>query len=98
MEKKMQAGREVGRGLCESCVHDPTCTYPRKPGIRVRNCLEFQGELLDESLRSVAAVRPAGANPGSPQREPGLCAWCDRQSTCTYPKASGGVWFCEEYL
>jgi len=28
----------------------------------------------------------------------GLWAYCDRWSTCTYPKSEGGVWHCEDYL
>jgi hypothetical protein len=28
----------------------------------------------------------------------GLCVSCDLRPDCTYPKAPGGVWNCDEYV
>ncbi len=56
-------------------------------------CLEFDGEIREESPRPARPVRTA-----EPEvREPGLCGWCDNRATCTFPRVSGGTWFCEEY-
>ena len=98
MEKKMVAVRVTGVGLCSTCTQDPVCRYPRRPGARVRECLDFQGEVRHEADRSPrAAFRPSGKDPVPAAREPGLCSWCEMKPTCTFPKLAGGVWFCEEY-
>ena len=51
MEKKMVAVRVTGVGLCSTCTQDPVCRYPRRPGARVRECLDFQGEVRHEAAR-----------------------------------------------
>ncbi len=39
-------------------------------------------------------VRPRAGKPGELK---GLCANCEIRDTCTFPKAEGGIWHCEEY-
>jgi hypothetical protein len=98
MEKKTAKGRMSGVGLCTTCVSESVCTFPRSAGMRVMDCLEFEGEIKEEAVPRGGAPRLSRKDPAPPLREPGLCAWCDRLPTCTYPKPIGGVWFCEEYL
>lgn len=35
--------------------------------------------------------------PGSDGDYRGLCQDCANRATCTFPRAPGGVWHCEEY-
>jgi len=95
MQKTTIHATLYSHGLCSTCRSAPSCTFPRRPGIPIMECLEFEGELRAES-------RPA-RTPSNPPRmqerptEPGLCGWCDRRASCTFPMNAGGVWFCEEY-
>lgn len=98
MEEKRGPVRVASAGLCSTCSHDSVCTFPRRPGVRVRECLEFQGVVLDEAVRSSsAAPRTPGKDPALSVHEPGLCSCCEMKPTCTFPTPPGGVWFCEEY-
>jgi hypothetical protein len=97
MEKTMRKTRMSRVGLCSSCISESSCTFPRRPGVRVIDCLEFQGEIRAETVRSPKPATPAATDSAPQPRTPGLCSWCDRMPTCTFPKPAGGVWFCEEY-
>jgi hypothetical protein len=95
----------AARGICSTCRHNPTCTYPRDPGRLVLQCEEFEGYVMtvpemtrrtefssnDALLESLAEEEPSGLHLG-------LCTNCANRETCTYPKAEGGVWHCDEYL
>jgi len=89
------------RGLCSTCKHSPTCTFPRAPQRLAFYCEEFE-------IESVPAGKIAGAE--KPQLMAssvtateesasliGLCSDCGNRQTCVFPKPEGGVWHCEEY-
>jgi hypothetical protein len=86
-------------GLCSTCRHAPTCTYPRDPKRPVFNCEEFE----IEAGRAGTGVVSSGPSPGSDANEDdaarykGLCSNCENRRSCTFPKPEGGVWHCEEY-
>lgn len=98
MPKSVKRARMVSIGLCGTCSNYPLCTFPRKPDVPVMNCLEFEGETLDEDQRaSKASPRPPRNDPDPPAHEPGLCFWCENKLTCAFPRQPGGVWSCEEF-
>jgi hypothetical protein len=98
MPKSVKRARMAFTGLCTTCVNEPSCTFPRKTGVPVMHCLEFNGETLDET-RTPRRARPSSTPMvDPPRREPGLCFWCENKPTCTFPKPAGGVWSCEEFL
>jgi len=85
-------------GLCTHCEHAPSCTYPRRPGHRIRHCDEFAGRTKSEGARArgglhVAPIAAAGAE----QDHKGLCSNCAERDACTFPRPEGGIWRCEEY-
>jgi hypothetical protein len=98
MEKTARKTGTARKGLCATCSNDALCTFQRKPGTPVMECLEFQGEGVDNGGNRTG-------NPPNPRREaharsahePGLCPLCDRRLACTFPKQPGGVWLCEEF-
>ena len=79
-------------GLCSTCKLSATCTFPRQAGRPVRFCDEFEGEQKVETAKPQTSIRKITAN-----NLKGLCRLCDKVATCTFPKAEGGVWHCEEY-
>jgi hypothetical protein len=98
MPKSVKRARMASTGLCTTCTNEPSCTFPRKIGVPVMHCLEFDGETQAES--PTARIVPLAPTPVAdpPRREPGLCSWCENRPTCTFPRAAGGVWSCEEFL
>jgi hypothetical protein len=67
-------------------------------------CEEFDGE--EENVAGTAAevispsttVHAQAMCRAGPSPEPrGLCGTCEKRATCTFPKAEGGVWHCEEF-
>ena len=92
-EKKTAAKRAPEPlGLCSTCRLAATCTFPRQPGRTVRFCDEFEGEEKVEETKPKASTKKVVVN-----ELKGLCRLCDKADTCTFPKAEGGVWHCEEY-
>jgi hypothetical protein len=83
------------RGLCATCRSAPGCTFPRRAGVPVLDCLEFDGERRVEEARP-ARITSRKSEPRT-AAEPGLCGWCDKRTACTFPRGVGGIWFCEEY-
>ncbi len=91
--------------LCSTCVGRATCTFPQytdRPRIF--------GEVFDWTWQREMAlaasarlterepvVQPA-AVPRRESRYKGLCATCDKQDECTFPKSGEGVWHCEEFV
>ena len=91
-------------GLCSCCSYAPDCTYPRESGRPVLQCDEFDGispplNKMMKRMEKPSVNRFSGPIPDAqrPSILRGLCAYCDRLNTCTYPKPEGGVWHCEEY-
>jgi len=91
----------IYRGLCSTCKHAPTCTFPgdlQKPAFY---CEEFEIEITpagksagDGTSRSTTSS-VAGAEDSSGLI--GLCRDCENRQTCVFPKPEGGIWHCEEY-
>jgi len=86
------------RGLCSTCKEASTCTYRRDPWQPIWQCEEFEGETsaVNTSPPTYRRVKFA-AEDKSPGKYRGLCVNCENRETCTYPKAKGGVWHCDEY-
>ena len=95
MQNTATQDTEYSHGLCGTCRSAPGCTFQRRAGVPVIECLEFDGE-----SRAVGKP-PARSRPHehgqTGTREPGLCGWCDIRASCTFPRNAGGVWSCEEY-
>lgn len=92
------------RGICAACQHDPDCTYDRNFDHPPLQCEQFEMGFRKPEIVSPRAISELERMVGihSPQesasiRVLGLCANCEHQETCTYPKPQGGVWRCEEY-
>lgn len=94
MERKTTAEVRYASGLCTTCRSRTRCTFPRRAGVAVRECEEFDGEVSPPRGAPVTVRLEATAASDS---APGLCRWCDLQASCTFPRNDGGVWFCEEY-
>jgi hypothetical protein len=91
-------------GLCRTCRRAPQCTFPRAIDRPVMHCDEFDGiRPLRERLTVTQSQAPQTDRGGSPPPRPsetplkGLCRYCARRDTCTYPKPEGGIWHCDEF-
>ncbi len=91
-------------GLCGTCNHSPTCTFPRDEHRPVMFCGEFDGfvsatktvAMAEKPTRTAQDQRICETDHSSKYR--GLCRTCEHCDGCTFPKAEGGVWQCEEFL
>jgi hypothetical protein len=104
-ESGRSASQESGYGgLCTTCVHSSTCTFPRRMGEPVLSCEEFD-EHGKRAAKPRGAAAPSAQAPQTqmseatpePLQHTGLCATCENRETCTFPKLPGGVWHCEEF-
>jgi hypothetical protein len=98
----MQAINGSG-GLCMTCNNAPGCYH------RARRGPALFCELFDGYAPPVEWTRVARATPLSEPRPAaravkeegpkyaGLCMNCRHRATCGHPKATGGVWHCEDY-
>lgn len=94
----------VSTGLCSTCNHSTNCTYPRREHLPMMFCEEFDGvaraaptaAITERLLLAVQDQRICGAE--HPSKYCGLCRTCEHREGCTFPKAEGGVWQCEEFL
>jgi len=92
------------KGLCSTCKKASFCTFPRLSGRPVVQCEEFEGiesppngEVGNlKTLPSARRVNPPPSGEGS-ETYRGLCKFCAKRDSCTFPKPEGGVWHCEEY-
>lgn len=92
-------------GLCATCVHNATCTFPRDPARPVFQCEEFEGLVYveaDFNRRPVLVRVPVSSarddsEDVAPSRAKGLCRSCAHRHTCRFPVSEAGVWHCEEY-
>ena len=107
------APREPYRGLCATCEHRTTCTYPHPKDRPVLFCEEFEG-LCDNLIAAAGPISPllraAQTQTTGVRHEPrievrdkpspykGLCRTCENRETCTFPKPPDGVWHCEEFV
>ena len=91
-------------GLCMTCVHSSTCTFPRRKDHPVLSCEEFD-ERGENHAETAATVIPPVRKPQAqmtdvrdePPQYKGLCSTCENRKTCMFPKPEGGVWHCEEF-
>jgi len=91
----------IYRGLCSTCKHAPTCTFPRDLQRPAFYCEEFEIEIApsgktagDGTLQSTTSF---SASAEESAELIGLCSDCESRQTCVFPKPEGGVWHCEEY-
>ncbi len=96
--------RAENSGLCTTCVHVRTCTFLRRDTPPVLFCEEFDGQEKHSSgaTAEVMAQSTTVHTQATYLRErsskfKGLCATCENRELCTFPKAEGGVWHCEEF-
>lgn len=91
------------RGLCSTCVHTDSCTFRRDPERPVIHCEEFDDHVdlqVATARHAPAGVRMASERQEARRKTPaywGLCSTCEHADYCTFPRPTGGVWFCEEY-
>lgn len=93
-------------GLCSTCEGRATCTYPQDPDRPKLFCEEFDW-WAQRRMQSAAQARinPPLTTPEvrtteaaqTTSKYKGLCATCENQAECTFPKSAGGVWHCEEF-
>ncbi|RJP75804.1 MAG: hypothetical protein C4524_11430 [Candidatus Zixiibacteriota bacterium] len=91
---------QTHQGLCTTCVASATCTFPRPAGKPVIFCEEFDGYLRNGHVENPdvnAILAHVNVKPAPQATLKGLCANCELRDTCTFPKAEGGIWHCEEY-
>ena len=94
------SGNAEYRGLCSTCKHAPTCTFPRDPQGVAFYCEGFEiegtpakknvGEIAPQSTASFAVAEDSAGLVG-------LCGDCENRQTCIFPRPEGGIWHCEEY-
>jgi hypothetical protein len=91
-------------GLCLTCDHARSCTYPRDPERPVLQCEEFEAydmpverATVEDFLASGNVKAQAASNHNGDAESRGLCANCENRKTCTFPRPEEGVWHCEEY-
>ena len=86
------------RGLCPTCRHTGTCTFPRSEDRPVHFCEEFEGESSTPELTVVCHEKVINQQALTDREKyPGICFSCARRETCTFPRPEGGVWQCEEF-
>lgn len=82
-------------GLCETCTHSAACTYRIRTSKIVLQCEMFEVEQVNfiHINRKVSGYEESEVD-----SHKGLCSNCLNKSNCNLPKASSGVWHCEEYV
>ena len=101
------------RGLCSTCEGRATCTYPHYGDRPTLFCEEFDGLAANLAADAASTGRFSWGGEGrvsvvaqehrvevrrKQSRYKGLCATCENQETCTFPKSADGVWHCEEFV
>lgn len=91
----------IYRGLCSTCKHAPTCTFPRDLQRPAFYCEEFEIEIVSSSKTFKYGIPESTASSTTVAEESteliGLCNDCEGRQTCVFPKPEGGIWHCEEY-
>ena len=91
-------------GLCSTCDGRATCTFPHHADRPTLFCGEFDW-LWQHRMETAAKAMPprqeVEARPiveaRTTSKYKGICATCDNQDGCTFPKSPAGVWHCEEF-
>ena len=89
------------RGLCSTCKHAPTCTFPGDVQRPAFYCEEFEIEIaparktFEEGTSQSTTSSIAVAEKSTELI--GLCSDCESRQSCVFPKPEGGIWHCEEY-
>ncbi len=96
--------RAESSGLCMTCAHVSTCTFLRRDTPPVLCCEEFDGRqehrsgaTADVMAQSATVHTQATYVRERSSKFKGLCATCEKRKLCTFPRAEGGVWHCEEF-
>jgi hypothetical protein len=104
VQKKPVLKTSICYDLCSTCIHAEYCSYPRDLVTPVHQCEEFSDRVEVASTKvshSVSAADFSQTKVDDDREEPtglkGLCVDCVDRKTCQFPKAEGGVWYCEEY-
>lgn len=102
IKSRMQKTTKKNAGLCATCARAATCTDPKASGRPVIFCEEFNGSRQNSvaekpNLSAVAENVDVKPKAGKSTELKGLCINCEIRDTCTFPKAEGGIWHCEEY-
>lgn len=87
-------------GTCTLCARESQCTFLSRP--HLHECDEFEGLSKNpigviETYLSQIARNPKPSHQTN-QSLKGLCKTCEIQEGCTFIKADGGVWHCEEFI
>jgi len=91
------AGKPEHGGLCSTCIHDGTCTFPRDPARPVVRCEEFDAGPPARGRKGRSVRGPSRRPVVAPDLNEGICCTCSNRKDCTYPRARKGVQRCEEY-
>jgi len=90
--------------LCSTCIHAGYCGFPRDLTTPVHQCEEFddrvetspRSEIVSDNVEIYARAEVDDIE-DEPVGLKGLCVDCVHRKTCRFPKAEGGVWYCEDY-
>ena len=104
VKKKPFLKTSICYDLCSTCIHAEYCSYPRDLVTPVHQCEEFddrvevsaKGEIVSDNVEIYARAELDDIE-DEPVGLKGLCVDCVNRKTCRFPKAEGGVWYCEEY-
>jgi hypothetical protein len=84
------------KGICGVCALVDSCERVKDLKEPLMTCEKLEpdptlvSEMVEQFLES--------SNPHAVSlNHLGLCSNCDHRVNCTFPKAEGGVWHCEEY-
>ena len=83
--------------ICRNCAHQGSCAGLSRATKPVVFCEEHECGPRRGPVAVEAAARPAVQGQAGAVHMLGLCANCDSRQECKLPKATGGVWYCEEY-
>ena len=97
----MLTATKIQTGLCSTCVLVDGCAFPKTPKQPKIFCEEFDGGLSNGHKKDVdpnVIMAHVNIKPkGRVKTFNGLCVNCEIRESCTFPKAEGGIWHCEEY-
>jgi hypothetical protein len=101
IKESVMSDNTIYRGLCSTCKHAPTCTFPADVQRPAFYCEEFEieiapaGKTAEDGTSQSTTSSIAAAEDSSGLI--GLCSDCESRQTCVFPKPEGGIWHCEEY-
>lgn len=101
--EKVTASEIKPAGLCKNCSQALECRFQRDSRRPVLHCEEYAvlgapaTQSIESITRQLGLTSDDGLGGGTQGDYRGLCQDCAVRFTCTYPRAPGGVWHCEEY-